>query len=205
MHGILLDIKINYFTHGTGIVTMVEQQDPVDKIKQQWQQECPDLRLDAMEILGRLKRCSVLYQPFLDVKFEQFGLTSWEFDVLATLRRSGDPFTLTPTELFSTLMVTSGTMTHRLKSLENKQLIQRAPNPTDARHKLVQLTEKGLQTVNRALVAHVDNMEAILEPLNEQQKAQLNQSLTQLLQVFETLHKDQKLAKEMLNARMHGL
>ena len=63
---------------------MSYQPDPVDTIKSQWQAERPDLSLDAMEILGRLKRCSVLYQPFLDVTFSRFDLTSWEFDVLAT-------------------------------------------------------------------------------------------------------------------------
>src|SRR5256885_10615960 len=63
--------------------------------------------------IGRIKRCAALLEQRLEECFARFGMTMWEFDVLATLRRSGAPFCLTPTALFSTLMVTSGTMTDR--------------------------------------------------------------------------------------------
>jgi hypothetical protein len=66
--------------------------------------------------IGRIKRCAALLEQRLEECFARFGMTMWEFDVLATLRRSGAPFCLTPTALFSTLMVTSGTMTHRMKA-----------------------------------------------------------------------------------------
>jgi len=184
---------------------MSKAQDPVDRIKIQWQQERPDLRLEAMEILGRLKRCSVLYQPFLDTNFAKFELTSWEFDVLATLRRAGSPYTLTPTELFSALMVTSGTMTNRLKSLENKALILRSPNPKDARNKLVQLSKLGLKTIDIALESHVDNMESILSALPTKEKQELNDALKNLLAVFENLHASHETTHAKLSAKMHRL
>ena len=125
--------------------------DAVDQIKAQWQQERPELSLQAMGILGRLRRCAVLYAPLSDSSFGKFGLTAWEFDVLATLRRAGAPYTLTPTELFSTLMVTSGTMTHRLKGLETRAFIERSDNLDDARNRLVTLSLQGLSTIDAAM------------------------------------------------------
>jgi len=160
--------------------------DAVDQIKAQWQQERPELSLQAMGILGRLRRCSVLYSPLLDNSFGKFGLTAWEFDVLATLRRSGAPYTLTPTELFSTLMVTSATMTHRLKGLETRSLIERHDDQDDARNRLVTLSLQGLSTIDAAMTVHVETMEGILSGLSPEDQEQLNRSLTQLLALLET-------------------
>ena len=87
--------------------------------------------------IGRIKGCAVLLERRLDETFAEFGLSRWEFDMLATLRRSGAPYCLAPTTLFSTLMVTSGTMTHRMAKLEAQGWIERLPNPADARSSLV--------------------------------------------------------------------
>ena len=92
--------------------------DAVDRILAQWQRERPDLDCSPMGPIGRLKRCAMLLEPQVEVAFTRHELVRWEFDMLATLRRAGAPFILSPTQLFSTLMITSGTMTHRLKALE---------------------------------------------------------------------------------------
>ena len=94
--------------------------DAVDRILAQWQRERPDLDCSPMGPIGRLKRCAMLLEPRVEAAFVKHGLVRWEFDMLATLRRAGEPFVLSPTQLFSTLMITSGTMTHRLKALENE-------------------------------------------------------------------------------------
>ncbi|MEG0223857.1 MAG: MarR family transcriptional regulator, partial [Comamonas sp.] len=91
--------------------------DAVDAILAQWQRERPDLDASPMGPIGRIKRCAALLEQQLEAGFAAFDLSLWEFDMLAALRRSGAPCRLSPTELFSTLMVTSGTMTHRLKRL----------------------------------------------------------------------------------------
>jgi hypothetical protein len=86
------------------------------------------------------------------------------------------PFRLTPTALFSSMMITSGTMTHRLQSLENRALIKRLPNPADARSMLVQLSASGLKLIDRAVAAHVENERRILAPLKASSQAALNAS-----------------------------
>lgn len=161
--------------------------DAVDAILGQWLRERPDLAqdLDAMGTIGRIKRCAMLLRPLLDATFERFGLTGWEFDVLATLRRAGAPYCLAPTALFSALMITSGTMTHRLKGLESRALIERVPNNEDGRSLLVRLSPAGLDLIDRAVVAHVENERRILSPIDASGRRVLDAQLRQLLAVLE--------------------
>ncbi|MQA21452.1 MarR family winged helix-turn-helix transcriptional regulator [Rugamonas rivuli] len=159
--------------------------DAVDTIVAQWRQERPDLDVASMATIGRLKRCAALLQRRLDATFAEFGMGAWEFDVLATLRRSGAPYCLAPTALFSAMMITSGTMTHRLQRLEASALVERMPNPADARSLLVRLTPAGLELIERAVAAHVDNERTILSPLNPAELALLDSGLIKLLAALE--------------------
>jgi len=159
--------------------------DALDAILEQWHRERPDLDLAPMATIGRIKRCAALLQRKLDDTFAAFGMSSWEFDVLATLRRSGAPYCLAPTALFSALMITSGTMTHRLKGLEARALVQRLPNRDDARSVLVQLTPDGLELIDRAVEAHVENERFILASIGSSERNLLDASLVRLLAVLE--------------------
>ena len=159
--------------------------DAVDAILEQWHRERPDLDVSPMGTIGRIKRCSALLQRELDKVFTAYGLTAWEFDVLATLRRSGAPYCLAPTALFSSLMITSGTMTRQLHQLEAAGLVSRLPNPNDARSLLVKLTPVGLELIDRAVEAHVVNEARILAPITAADLAVLDVRLSELLAVLE--------------------
>lgn len=159
--------------------------DAVDRVLEQWARERPDLDASPMGPIGRIKRCAVLLEQRLEAGFSRFGLSLWEFDMLATLRRAGSPYRLSPTELFSALMVTSGTMTHRLKRLEGSGLVQRVPNEQDARSTLVQLTRKGLALIDRAVEAHVENERRLLSALPPATVAALDAHLSALLGTLE--------------------
>lgn len=162
------------------------QLDSVDAILEQWRRERPDLETSPMGPIGRLKRCAALLQRKLDKTFSAYGMTSWEFDVLATLRRSGAPYCLAPTALFSALMITSGTMTHRLQRLEAAAWVQRIPNCNDARSMLVQLTPAGLELIDRAVEAHVENEREILALIQPAALVCLDERLAELLSTLET-------------------
>ena len=165
------------------------KEDSVDTIIAQWQAERPDLSADAltaMALIGRIKRLSALLDPALAKPFKPHGLSAAEFDVLATLRRSGAPFTLSPTELFSQTMVTSGTMTHRLKLLADKGYIERLPNPTDSRSLLVRLTDMGRALIDQALEDHVTNEQQLLAALGKSQRDELNRGLRMCLLALES-------------------
>ncbi len=159
--------------------------DAVDAILAQWRRERPDLDVAPMGVIGRLGRCAALLRRELDLVFSRFGISAWEFDVLATLRRSGAPYRLAPTALFSTLMITSGTMTRQLQQLEAAGWVSRTPNPNDARSMLVQLTEPGLELIERAVTAHVENEARILAPLPVTTLAELEGGLVALLAILE--------------------
>jgi len=159
--------------------------DAVDVILGQWQRERPDLDASPMGPVGRIKRCAALVEQRLEACFARFGLSLWEFDMLATLRRTGAPYRLSPTELFSALMVTSGTMTHRLKRLESRGLIERVSNEQDARSLLVQLTKKGRALIDQAVEAHIDNERLMLSALPAEALAALDTNLSTLLRALE--------------------
>ncbi|WP_246238009.1 MarR family winged helix-turn-helix transcriptional regulator [Pseudomonas akapageensis] len=163
----------------------IQQRDAVDAILEQWRRERPDLDVTPMGTIGRIKRSAALLQRELDIVFSAFGLTAWEFDVLATLRRSGAPYCMAPTALFSALMITSGTMTRQLQQLELAGRVSRTPNPRDARSMLVQLTPAGLELIDRAVTAHVANEARILSPIQAAELTELDARLSELLAVLE--------------------
>jgi len=155
--------------------------DHVDMILNQWHQAMPELDPSPMAVIGRMGRLDKLMTDELNQLFRQFGLNFGEFDVLATLRRSGEPYRLTPGQLLETLMLTSGAMTNRLDKLEQRQLIQRMPDPEDRRAVQVQLTEQGLELISKAVVAHVENEKRMLSALSASEQQQLAGLLKKLL------------------------
>lgn len=161
------------------------ESDPVDKILAQWQLERPDLDVSPMGIIGRVTRLAKHLEHAIQETFSEFGLTVGEFDVLATLRRSGQPHQLSPTELFNTLMVSSGTMTHRIDHLEQAELVQRIPDPSDRRGTQIKLTDKGFDVIEKAVEAHVINEHGILSSLDVSEREILIQLLRKLLVSFE--------------------
>ncbi|PWE56189.1 MarR family transcriptional regulator [Metarhizobium album] len=159
--------------------------DHVDRILDQWRRERPDLDVTAMGILGRLKRLSTHLSREVEAVLQQNGLSSSSFDVLATLRRSGAPYRLSPGDLLATTMVTSGTMTNRIDQLEKTGLVERVVNPQDRRSVLIALTEKGFSLVEKTVTEHVVNQNRLVESLPADEKAALDGLLRQLLAAFE--------------------
>lgn len=159
--------------------------DPVDKILAQWQRERPDLDVSPMGIIGRMTRLTKHLERAIQETFSEFDLTVGGFDVLAALRRSGQPYQLSPTELFNTLMLSSGTMTHRVDRLEQAELVKRIPDPSDRRGTLIELTEQGFNVIEKAVEAHVVNEHRVLSVLKASEREALTQLLRKLLVSFE--------------------
>lgn len=158
------------------------KRDPVDDILEQWQRERPDIDSSPMGPLGRLVRCTALAEPLLQAGYRRHNLEVWEFDVLSALRRAGAPFILTPTQLLPALMITSGTVTHRLKQLEKRGLISRKANTEDARSKFVCLTAIGRKLIDVAIEDHAKNEKEIVSSLSPEQLRQLDDLLSVFMQ-----------------------
>jgi DNA-binding MarR family transcriptional regulator len=159
--------------------------DPVDKILAQWNRERPDLDVAPMGMIGRFKRISQHLSREMDKTFAAHGLNNASFDVLATLRRSGSPYSLSPGDLLATMMVTSGTMTNRIDQLEKAGLVQRVPNPEDGRSVVISLTEKGYATIDAAVGEHVETQARLVSGLTEKESRSLNLLLARFLENLE--------------------
>lgn len=145
--------------------------DHVDSILTQWHQQRPDLDCSPMGVIGRLGRAQQLIAPRLDCVFKSFELSNIEFDILASLRRSGAP--VTPTELYQTLMLSSGAMSTRLDGLVKRGFVVREASETDRRSCFVTLTDEGRQLIDKVVDAHIENERHILNALSGEEQSQL--------------------------------
>ena len=159
--------------------------DHVTDILKQWVAERPDLDVAPMGVIGRLKRLHDHLTRGLDKVYAAHGLNAASFDVLATLRRSGAPFSLSPTALMDRTMVTSGTMTNRVDRLEQAGLVQRRRNPEDGRGMVVALTDAGFALIDRAINDHVANQHRLIETLSPSERQALDRLLGDWLASFE--------------------
>jgi DNA-binding MarR family transcriptional regulator len=153
------------------------EKDFIDGLVARWKEERPDLDTSPMSVLGRITRL----QGHLDRLLVHEGLARGEFDVLATLRRAGEPFRLNPRVLTERLMLSAPAMTNRLDNLENRGLIRRMPDPDDRRALLIELTREGRRVIDQAMTAHMENEERILGPLTKQERRDLAALLKKLL------------------------
>lgn len=162
-----------------------DARDRIDQIVAQWRRERPDVKTDAMAVVGRVQRAAAALRPRLDETHALSGLMGESFDVLAALRRSGPPYQLTPTELYKQMMLSSGAMTNRIDRLERDGYVSRKPDPRDARGTLVTLSAKGRHLIDGALDRHLANEQRLLSALTAREQQQLNGLLRKLLVAFE--------------------
>ncbi len=151
----------------------MDTRDAVDAITAQWNAERPDLDTLPMAVFGRIYRLSRLMGDRMEKEYQRYGIGRGEFDVLSTLRRSGEPYTLSPRQLSATLMLTTGGMTGRLDKLERAGLLERAPDPNDRRALRITLTARGFQVIEEAVGAGLALQKAALAGLDPRQAADL--------------------------------
>ena len=158
--------------------------DAVDSILVQWRRERPDVNVEAIGVVGRM----VLLKAQLDAAFEtvaaRHDVDRGLADVLAALRRSGPPYRLSPTDLFNSMMVTSGGMTHRLDRLERKGLIARKRHPDDRRGVQVQLTARGRKRIDAILPESMQQVDQALAAIDRKEQKQLADLLRRVLAGF---------------------
>lgn len=154
--------------------------DEVDLLIDAWAGQLPDIDFSPLDVMSRLRRISLRLNSIRATAFKSAGLAIWEFDVLAALRRAGEPFRLSPAQLVRVTMVTSGTLSNRLDLLEERQLVERRRNPDDGRGVLVHMTDEGRELVDRAMIALVELEENQLGALERAERDQLIELLRRL-------------------------
>ncbi|MFD5890072.1 MarR family winged helix-turn-helix transcriptional regulator [Streptomyces sp. NPDC060334] len=158
-----------------------ENKDAVDAIIAQWYAVRPDLDTAPMAVFGRIYRITKAMGDEMERTYNRYGISRGEFDVVATLRRSGMPYTLSPRQLSATLMLTTGGMTGRLDKLEKAGLLTRSPDPHDRRGLHVTITDRGLTLIDEAVTAGLEVQRAALTGLDPQEVEVLTGLLRKLL------------------------
>jgi len=160
--------------------------DEVDRLVSAWRRERPDLDVSPLEVLSRVNRLARHLDRARRTAFAERGLETWEFDVLSALRRAGSPYQLSPGQLLTQTLVTSGTMTNRIDRLAAKGLVVRGPDPNDRRGVLVRLTDSGRELADAALTGLLKNERELLAALPEERLAELADLLRELTVQFES-------------------
>ncbi len=155
-------------------------------VLEQWRRERPDLEVGPMGLTGRLKRIGRHLEREMEKVFAAHDLNLASFDVLATLRRSGAPYRLSPGDLMANTMVTSGTMTHRVDQLVRAGHVERIRNPLDGRSVLIALTDRGLKVIDAAVTNHVANLARLTSGLTESEAKRLDRLLDRYLAALES-------------------
>lgn len=159
--------------------------DAIDRVVEQWAKEKPELETEPMAMMGRIMRIAKYMETQVAELHKKYDMKLGEFDVLATLRRSGKPYRLTPSELIGSMMLTSGAMTNRLDKLEAKGLISREHSKEDRRSVSVQLTKDGLILIDQMMTEHVETQKKLVKSLSASQKKNTNQLLKAWLSAYE--------------------
>ena len=158
--------------------------DDVDRILAGWRRERPDLDVSPMEIMSRISRLAKQLDRARKATFDDHGLEMWAFDVLSALRRAGEPYQLSPSQLAAEVFVTSGTMTNRLERLATNGWVSRHADPRDRRSLLVRLTASGQERVDNALAEFLVQETRLLASLEAEEQDELADLLRRLSSGF---------------------
>ncbi|MDA1359495.1 MarR family transcriptional regulator [Glycomyces luteolus] len=154
--------------------------DTVGHMVGQWGRERPDFDASPMLVVGRVLHLANRWDRSLRGPFAEAGLANGDFDVLAALRRSGEPYALSAGELSRTVLVTTGAITKRVDRLEAGGWVTRSVTEEDSRGRRITLTETGRRLTEALMEVHLQNQRKLIEVLTAKERAELGALLAKL-------------------------
>lgn len=158
-----------------------KEEDIIDRLLREWHQERPELDASAMAVVGRIIKLGKTFEKRAGKALLDSKIYYTDLDVLATLRRSGTPYELTPKELMQSVLITSGAMTALLDRLGKLKLIYRAPDEKDGRVKRAGLTIKGKKVIDKAIKVRFQEANISIQILEADEKKSLSNLLKKLM------------------------
>ncbi|MFI0454397.1 MarR family winged helix-turn-helix transcriptional regulator [Actinomadura sp. 6N118] len=158
--------------------------DAVAAVIEQWRRERPDVDVSPLEVVARVMRISRLWDKEIKDFLARHDLEPGEFDMLSTLRRSGEPFELTAGTFLKASLVTTGAITLRVDRMDAKGLVTRVRDEGDRRSVKIRLTPHGLEVIDQVLPLHLANEARLLEALGEGENRELASMLCRLLESY---------------------
>lgn len=129
----------------------------------------------ATECAVNLLRTESLFSTAIGALLRRYGLSIATFNVLMILEGAGEP--LCPWQIGERLLVTRGTVTGLLDSLEKQDLIRRSVHPDDRRMLQIEATPKARALLDELLPEHFPAEAELMAGLSTHEK----QTLVRLL------------------------
>jgi DNA-binding MarR family transcriptional regulator len=141
------------------------QTDRLDEAVLAWARERPDLDLGLMGLFMRIKQAHYLHERRLTAIARAVGVDVGELHVLLALRRIGAPYAMRPTDLFKSLLVTSGAISKRIDRLERAKLVGRVADDADLRSSNIVLTAAGVAVADQAMLLIARGLAALRDAI----------------------------------------
>lgn len=160
--------------------------DLIDRLIDDWERERPDIDGRAMGVVGRILRLGRMLEGRANRLLRTYGLVYTDFDVLATLRRSGAPYSLTPSILRRSVLITSGAMTAALNRLKAARLVTSNHHESDKRARAITLTSEGRDLVDELIGVRFADAQTVIARLGVRDSVSLARLLRKLSLLLET-------------------
>jgi DNA-binding MarR family transcriptional regulator len=138
-----------------------------------------DAVLVPLNTLGRLWELSLLFTQDMAAGLAERGMTRARGELLMQVLMMGEPPTLR--ELADALRVTPRNVTGLVDALAAEHYLRRTPHPTDRRATLVELTDRGRETVQAMSDGAAELAGALLGDLPEAELAAFDRTLNRVL------------------------
>jgi DNA-binding MarR family transcriptional regulator len=189
---------------GDSIDGVTDSLDDLDRLLTVWSREIPALDPLTEGIVERLSILDHEFEASLDDTLATFDLDRRSYHLLGQLRAAGPPYRRTPGQLARGLRLSSGAMTNRLDRMEEAGLIRRLPDPDDRRGVLVEPTELGHATWDRAVDVQAQREALLASVLDESEREELHRLLRRLMRAFPSDKDVHKLADELADGAEPG-
>ncbi|MFN7106801.1 MAG: MarR family winged helix-turn-helix transcriptional regulator [Brevundimonas sp.] len=163
------------------MTTTASPPDVIDTVLADWRSARPETKAGALQVVGRILWLGRRYEEAVSLLLSEHHLSYSDYDVLATLRRAGAPFELTPTELAKRVLLSSGGLTACLRRLESSDLVSRHSVPEDRRRLMAKLTPRGFDLVESFIDQRFELADRALVELDRDQRDQAEALLRRLV------------------------
>lgn len=156
-------------------------EDRIDRGMRQWEAESPGIDCSGKAIVGRILYLQQLLSARINLNLARFGLKFPAYAVLATIRVSGPPYRMTPSEILSSIVLSSGGLSNLLRKLEKDGYVQRQVDTRDGRGVIVQLTQKGIALTDKTMSVHAELEREIVAALTPEEQSDTARLLRKLI------------------------
>jgi DNA-binding MarR family transcriptional regulator len=147
----------------------------------QWSRERPDIDCSGKAIVGRILHLQETILRSVNESLATHGLRYTDYAVLATLRVAGEPYRMSPSRLQATMLFTSGGVSNLVRRAETRGYVRRLADPADGRGTLVELTQKGFNLVEAAMVDHASVERRLCAMLSDEEREALAGLLNRMI------------------------